>query len=182
MTSDLWNGVEAGRDRVFDDVHGQVFVAGVLHDEGGALGHEDGDVLMQLAFLRAGGDLALAADDVEDLLHVFQRGGCGLGAGGEAAVGEEVGALQDGALGGRSEVIAAGEDVAEDERAERGAGQRLVPVAEEQVHLAVLRVALRGIDDISRGVEVVATGGERLDAGVLDCLGRGRSRIGEECQ
>ena len=35
--------------------HGEVFVAGAPRGEGGALGHEDCDVLMQSALLCAGG-------------------------------------------------------------------------------------------------------------------------------
>jgi hypothetical protein len=171
----LRDGMEAGGDGLVDHVHRQVFFACAADGEGYALRHKDGDVPMQGDSLALGADLALTGHHVEDLLGAGKGGEDGGGPGGETSEGDEVGGLENCTLRGRAEVIAAGEDVPEDEGAELRARGRLAPVAEEEVDAAVLGVTMGDVADVAGTVEGIASGPFGRHAGV-----GGRLRGGTE--
>src|ERR1051326_2413564 len=151
---------KAGGSWFADDVHGKRFGAG-LHDEFEPRRNEDGDVSVKLRCFPAGSDLSGAAHYVENILFALQpsrRSGITCL---KATICQKISRLQNCSGLGRSEVVTASENVAENEGAVGVPGHGITPVADEHVDSPVLRISAGLISHRSGPIETISPGAWR---------------------
>src|ERR1700674_4410148 len=141
--------------RLVDNIEGERLVAGRLHHEFEPRGYEDGDVLLQLRRIATGRNLSLSSENVINLLLSLELRGRCPGSRRQPAISKKVGGVQDRALLRGSEIIAAGKNVTQDQRAVLEPGHRTLPIADKHIDSPVVRLSVRRIlDELRPGIRI----------------------------